>query len=189
MILASKHGCQFLKFSQCSKDKKCVCKEHYIEKFGKCQFSVGGTCKNVFDCGFNNSVCQSGKCQCTDEFIFSNELRTCIKLVVLNNTESSSTESVNGTSEETHSENYGNNRNAQSTPCSGNSCNDSENVTTSSFPSNTIELNTELEPPCKNDEECKVLEPPNCTPETCIDYIGSLCVTDKDCGIENSHCN
>ncbi|KAH0549969.1 hypothetical protein KQX54_016369 [Cotesia glomerata] len=137
--------------------------------------------RNTFKDYGNNSSVQSTTCSgnsCNDS-----------ENVTISSFPSNTIEPNTGTSEETHSENYGNNRNAQSTPCSGNSCNDSENVTTSSFPSNTIELNTELEPPCKNDEECKVLEPPNCTPETCIDYIGSLCVTDKDCGIENSHCN
>lgn len=76
------YGCRNLKFSECSKDKKCVCKEHHVEKSGQCKSSVGGSCKNDFDCGVDNSVCRSGKCQCSNEFIFSNELRTCIELVV-----------------------------------------------------------------------------------------------------------
>lgn len=46
-------------------------------------------------------------------------------------------------SEETHSKNNGNNSNIQSnTTCSGNSCNDSENITSSSFTATTTELDT-----------------------------------------------
>ncbi|XP_057342153.1 prion-like-(Q/N-rich) domain-bearing protein 25 [Microplitis mediator] len=62
--------CDLVKNSECSSDKKCICKENYIElNKTMCASPNGYSCLTDEECGIKNSVCIDNECQCRSGYI------------------------------------------------------------------------------------------------------------------------
>lgn len=61
--------CQEIKYSVCSKNNKCVCKQNYTA-WGdtECKALIGEYCDGSEECLFQDSTCSDNKCQCRENF-------------------------------------------------------------------------------------------------------------------------
>lgn len=57
-------------FSVCSSDKKCICRDGYVEiNRGTCVLQLEKICRINRQCRIPHSVCENGQCECEPKFL------------------------------------------------------------------------------------------------------------------------
>ncbi|XP_057336108.1 prion-like-(Q/N-rich) domain-bearing protein 25 [Microplitis mediator] len=70
--------CSAIMHTSCRKNK-CMCKDKYFAKYGKCVAELGAPCNEHTDCNIEYAICSDNKCYCPEIMHLAPDKTSCIR--------------------------------------------------------------------------------------------------------------
>ncbi|XP_057334275.1 fibrillin-1-like [Microplitis mediator] len=189
------YGCDNVRYTECGKDRTCVCRETYWLQNGSCRGLPGTNCTSHSEC-IANSSCNNGTCQCDGHY--EGTTKECHKLV--KNIDDSCTD-------------HDDCKKIPFTQCVDKKCQCLPNFerkgnvckglpgANCTADSNCLENSSYIDDSCTDHDDCKKIPFTQCVDEkcqclpnferkgdVCKGLPGANCTADSNC-LENSSCN